>query len=290
MTSSYRKLLLGGILCSCLAIPDGLMAASGCNTSQLTGAYDSQATNIALQNVLQGLATLPPGTTNATVLGFVSNPASLSGNLPGLGRFYLDGTGNIVGVTAASSTSPAMSTNVGKYTVNTDCSGSASFTSGAAYDIYLSGNGSEVQYERTDSTGGGEIGVLLRASSCVNLNYPGSFTFAYGGSRSQTGTSGTTAQGSYSAIGSISLNGSGAFAMSQSLYSATGVQRSTSSGSYTVGGDCSVVLSFSTASGSSSTGFVAPTSFRILMVNSTTGLLSTQPDATTTLTGTVTAQ
>jgi hypothetical protein len=243
-----------------------------------------------LQNVLQGLATLPPTTTGATVLGFVSNPASLSGNVPGLGRFYLDGTGIIVGVTAASSTTPAVSTNVGKYNVNTDCSGSASFTSGAAYDISISNNGSEVQYIRTDSAAGGEVGVLLRASSCVNLNYPGTFTFAYGGSQNQTSASGTSAQGTYSAIGILALNGSGAFNMSQSLYNATGVQRSTSSGSYTVGGDCSVALSFSTASGSSSTGFVAPTSFRILMVNSTTGLLSTQPDAKTTLTGSVTAQ
>lgn len=290
MISSYRRLVVGGLLGFCLMMPAVLPAASGCTTAQLTGVYNAQATNIALQSVLKGLPTLPPTTTTATVIGFTSNPNSLSGSLPGLGRYYLDGTGNVVGLTVATSTVPAVNTTIGKYSVNVDCSGSVTLTSGAAYDVYLSGNGSTLQYVRTDSSAGGEIGVLRRASSCVNLNYPSGYTFEFEGSRNQTATSGTTAQGPYSAIGSLSLNGSGVFTMSQSLYNASGVQRSTSSGSYTVGNDCSVTLSFSSATGASSTGFVAPVSFRILMTDATGGLLSTQPDANTTLTGAVTAQ
>jgi hypothetical protein len=57
-----------------------------------------------------------------------------------------------------------------------------------------------------------------------------------------------------------------------------------------VGQDCSLSLKFATAPGASSTNFTAPVSFRILMVDSMMGQLSVQPDATTTLTGSFTAQ
>jgi hypothetical protein len=290
MTSSFRNLGAACLFTFCLAMPQLLPAASTCYTTQLNGVYNVEATNVAVQNLLKPLPSNPPTTTAGTVIGFTSNPNSLSGSVPGLGRYYLDGTGNVVGMTVAASNTPAVSTNIGKYSVNTDCSGNITLTSGAAYDIYLAGNGSTINYVRTDASSGGELGVLTRVSACVNLNYPGTFTFTIEGNRVQTPTGGTAAQGIYSTIGSLSLNGSGMFTMSQSLYNASGIQRSTSSGTYTVGGDCSVSLSFSSATGASSSNFVAPTSFKLLMIDATTGFISTQPDSTTTLTGTLIAQ
>ncbi|MCU1234259.1 MAG: hypothetical protein JWP63_2226 [Candidatus Solibacter sp.] len=293
MTSSYRNLLLGGLFTFCLIAPKALPAASGCTTSQLFGVYDAQGTNVALQNLIRPIVSVPPTTTNAAVVGFLNNPASLNGtSIPGAGRYYLDGTGNVTGLTAASSTLPAININVGTYTVNNDCSGRVTFTSGAAYDIYLSFGGTVVKYLRTDGSAGGEVGLLQRANSCVNLTYGGSFTFQVGGGSTQptSTTGGTTALAPYSSVGAFTLNGNGGFAMTQSLLTATGVQRSTSIGTYTLSGDCTLTLSFATATGSNSTNFVAPSSFRVLMVDSTSGLLTVQPDANTTLTGTVDSQ
>jgi hypothetical protein len=266
-----------------------LSAASGCSISQLQGAYDAQVSNIGFQSVLQPAAVLPPGTTTATVIGFASNPNSLSGSLPGLGRYYFDGTGNVLGMTVATSTVPSTNLNVGTYSVNVDCSGTVKLTTGAAYDVFLAGNGSQALYTRTDTGGGGETGVLARSGSCVNLNYPGTFAYQFGGGSKQTSTNGAGTY-NYSAAGTVSLSGSGTFTMAQSLYNATGLQRSTSSGTYTVGADCSVSLKFGTTSDAASANFVAPTSFRFLMLDATNGLLAVQPDSSTTVTGTLVAQ
>jgi hypothetical protein len=51
-----------------------------------------------------------------------------------------------------------------------------------------------------------------------------------------------------------------------------------------------VSLKFSTTAGANSSNFVAPSSLRVLMVNSSSGLLALQPDSNTTLTGTLSAQ
>jgi hypothetical protein len=253
------------------------------------GVYNAQITNVGFQGALS----LPPTTTGGSITltpGFGSNPNSLSGSLPGLGRYYLDGTGNVVGMSAASSTTPAVTSNVGTYSVNVDCSGNVKLTNGAAYDIFVASDGTLITDVRTDSTGGGEQGILRRAASCVTLNYPGNYTFAINGGTKQTPTGGTSGTYAYSATGTLNLNGSGSFTMAETLVTASGAARSTSTGSYTVGADCSVNLTFSTASGANSTSFVAPNSFRFLMTDASSGLLSVQPDSATTLTGTLSAQ
>jgi len=78
--------------------------------------------------------------------------------------------------------------------------------------------------------------------------------------------------------------------MTQSTFSGTAVQRSTSAGTYTVGQDCSLNLKFSSAAGANSSNFTAPMSFRVLMTDSTTGEVSVQTDSTNTLTGMIRAQ
>ena len=281
MSRSFGNFVVGGLF-GCLFMFNGMLqAASGCSTGQFFGTYNVQASSIGFQ----GAITLPPTTTAAPVIGFVNNPNSLSGKISGLGRYYFDGTGNIIGVTAASSTSPAVTLNVGTYTVNTDCSASAKFTSGATYDIYLGNSEQEGQYVRTDALGGSEFGILRRGGSCVALN--GSYSFQAGGATTQSPTGGPTGTYAYSAAGSLSLDGIGNFNLSQSLVTSAGPQKSTASGTYTVGGDCSVTLKFNSSATSS---FVVPASFKILMLDSTTGMLALQPDSTSTLTGTLVGQ
>jgi hypothetical protein len=281
MFRSYSKLLVGGLF-GCLFMFHGMLqAASGCNTGQLFGTYNVEVGSIGFQ----GAITLPPTTTTAAVIGFANNPNSLSGKIAGLGRYYFDGTGNIIGVTAASSTSPAVTLNVGTFSVNTDCSASVKFTSGAAYDLYLANNGQQAVYVRTDPLGGSEFGILRGAGSCVNLN--GSYTFQVGGVSTQSPTSGPTGAYAYSAAGTLALDGIGNFNLAQSLVTSAGPQKSTASGTYTVGGDCSVTLKFNSTGNSS---FVIPASFKILMIDSSTGMVAVQPDSTNTLTGTLTGQ
>src|SRR5215471_7924371 len=93
-----------GVTLVSLALP-GFSAISGCNNGYLLGNYDAQVANFNLQNVLQavnsgGAVVTPSGTPAAAVVGFGSNPRSLSGSMPGASRFYFDGAGAIVGQTA----------------------------------------------------------------------------------------------------------------------------------------------------------------------------------------------
>ena len=79
--------------------------------------------------------------------------------------------------------------------------------------------------------------------------------------------------------------------MTQTAYSNGTVTRSTGAGSYTAGQDCSLVLRFDNSNpGGTSANFVAPTTFRVQMVDSVNGQLSVQTEAGNTLTGTFVAQ
>jgi hypothetical protein len=73
------------------------------------------------------------------------------------------------------------------------------------------------------------------------------------------------------------------------------VQAFTALGTYTVGSDCSLALSFSNSTGGTTGGtgsatFTAPLSFKGSLVSPTTGLLVIQPDSLTTITGEFVAQ
>jgi len=289
MTTCRHGFALKGLFICAAMVPAAWGAASGCVSGELLGLYNAQITNINMQDVLQSMqasASSAAATDTARIAGFAANDNSLSGNLPALGRYYFDGAGNIVGVSTGRT---PFNLAIGKYTVSADCTGKVTLTSGAAYDFVLSNSGRQVTYLRTDTSSGGNVGVLRRAASCVGLSYPSSFTFAVAGGSKQADSSG--AFGPYSAIGVMNLTGStGQFNMTETLYKSSGVVRSTASGTYTVGVDCSVSFKFSTSAGANSSNFVAPASFRALMQDSSNGLLVLQPDANTTLTGTLTAQ
>lgn len=283
MTLCRHGFALKGLIILGLAAPAILSAEAGCVNGQLLGLYDAQISNINTQNLLQSLKASPAPVTAAPTPrapGLGGNDNSLSGNVPALGRYYFDGNGNIIGVATGKI---AANVAVGKFSVNTDCTGKITLGSGAAYDIVLAESGRTLTYVRTDGDGGGNLGVVHRAGTCLSLNYPNGFTFAVAGASQQTDSTGATAFGPYSILGSMSLNGNGSFNMSQTVYKASGVARSTAAGTYSVGADCGVTFKFTPAAN-------APASFRVMMVNSASGLLAIQPDANTTLTGAFTVQ
>jgi hypothetical protein len=278
----------GLIICSFVS-PGAFAAAAGCVNGQLLGLYNAALLNTNTQSLLQSANAEATSATEVTAKapGFVASDNSLSGNTPALGRYYFDAGGNIIGLSTGK-----IQTNlaVGKYSVNTDCTGRITLASGATYDFVVSNSGKTVTYLRTDADGGGNVGVLHRAGNCLSLNYPNGFTFSLAGGSKQTDSTGASTFAPYSIVGVLNVNGNGYFNLSQSTYKSGGVVRSSAQGTYTVGADCSVNLKFSTLAGANSSNFVTPSSFRVLMTNSSTGLLAIQPDSTTTLTGTLSAQ
>src|SRR5947207_1400241 len=151
MTLYRNGLVVKGLIICGLASPAAWSAASGCVNGELLGVYNAQISNINLQSVLQAVkATSTPAAATVTpkAPGFGGNDNSLSGNLPALGRYYFDGAGNIIGVATGK---VAFNLALGKYTVNTDCTGKITLASGAAYDIVLANGGKELTYVRTDA-------------------------------------------------------------------------------------------------------------------------------------------
>jgi hypothetical protein len=285
-----QQLTIKGLIICGLAAPGALIGATGCVNGQLLGLYNAELLNTNTQSLVQtanAAVTTAAAGTAAKAAGFAGNDNSLSGNTPALGRYYFDANGNIVGLSTGKT---QFNLAVGKYTVNSDCSGKITFSSGAAYDLVVSNGGRTVTYLRTDADGGGNVGLLQRAGTCLSLNYPNGFTFAVAGGSKQTDSTGATVFAPYSVVGLLNVSGNGQFSLSESLYKTGGVVRSTATGTYTVGADCSVSLKFSTLAGANSSNFVAPSSLRILMVNSSSGMLAIQPDSNTMLTGTLSAQ
>jgi hypothetical protein len=71
-------------------------AITGCTNAYLNGSYNAQITNIAFENAINAVnATCATGA--ALPDGLAGNAASINGNVPGRGRFYFDGNGNIMG-------------------------------------------------------------------------------------------------------------------------------------------------------------------------------------------------
>src|SRR5690349_10888626 len=122
MTMYCHRFALTGLLLTALAAPAAWSAGSGCVNGELLGVYDAQLSNINTQTIIQSLATATSttATTPSKATGFAGSDNSLSGNVPAMGRYYLDGNGNIIGVSTGK---VQFNLAVGKYTVNTDCTG-----------------------------------------------------------------------------------------------------------------------------------------------------------------------
>ena len=365
-----RKMSGVGITLLLCAAPQLTAAVSGCNNGYLLGNYNAEVTNLNLQASLQALnggggtstqsgggggstsgTSGTAGSSGSTVIGFSNNPKSLSGAVAGASRFYFDGAGTIVGASTPTGGNVPLPTQVGTYTVNTDCTAAITLSGGATFDAVVADSGRQVLFVETDSTNAGAAGLLQRASSCVNLSYPQSFAFSFfgvapnssstsgttgssggttgstggttggtggtggttggttgstggttggtggtggttGGTTGSTGgTTGTNGFGAFSQIGTIATDGNGSFTFSQTTISGSNVNRARGGGSYTVGADCSIKLSFASNFPGTTPNFQPPVSVSGLTTDATGGVLVQQPNATTSpLTGTFIVQ
>src|SRR6266567_3044833 len=114
MKQSRQLYVLTGLLVFGIGLPRASFAVTGCSNAQLTGTYDAQVSGANLMSVVTAMTGSTGGTTTggtttgggtaaATTFnpgGFGNNPASLSGQIPGVGRYFFDGSGNIVGMGA----------------------------------------------------------------------------------------------------------------------------------------------------------------------------------------------
>jgi hypothetical protein len=308
-----------------LGLPGSAYAVIGCGNNYLQGTYSAQITSANYQGLLSALNTSTTGTgssgttttggagstgttgtgTTTTAIGpqagFGNNPNSIAGAIQGLGSFYFDGNGNILGWNAATSTY----TPLGTYTVNDDCTGSMQLTAGQTFNAVVAQTGNQIMFLETDANGAGAVGTFQRSrATCSAITGNESFAFSFYGahpvssSTSGTGTSGTgttttamTTYAPYSAVGSLTLTPTGF------IINGWGNQNGTvgpfmAAGAYTVGYNCSLQLNLSNSNSTSATtsAFPAPAALSGILVNTTSGLISLQTSNNSTITGQFIAQ
>jgi len=298
MSPIRRALSFAGILLGSLTLPQLSFGITGCTNGNLMGTYNAQISSANISNVLHtvnitsgtGTTTGTTGTTTGTINatftnqgGFGNNPNSLSGKIPGLGRYIFDGNGSIVGMTAGGSGLTA----IGKYTVNSDCTATMSLNTGETFNAVIGSDGTRILFIESDANGGGAVGEFdLSTNACVAGGGPRNFAFSFFGAMPVTPPT-TAAPGTLttfqttSAIGTLTLDGTGGFSLSEWTYSSGSVKPVSATGTYTVGNACNLQLTITQPS-SGTTGTTLPMSFQGLLVSGSSGLLVLQPDSTAT--------
>ena len=340
MTPFRTTLLLSaGLLFAGLGLQPAF-AISGCTNMYLQGTYNAQISNANFLSVLSAMnaggtsgtgsmsGTGTGGSTGAAASTSVSStfPGSLSSKTPYAGRYYFDGNGNVVGIQSEALAGEPPNAIVGSYSVDTNCNAKITLNGGRSFNAVITNQGQTVLFLESDALGIGAVGTMERSAGyCSNSTFPQSFGFALSGANQVTtdstsgsgGTSGGTSSGGtatttaatpqfapYALIGSISLDGNGGFTMmtwsTSTANSKKAVAAAARSGTYTIGTDCSISLSFSRAENGGSTGSVATplTFFKGLLPSasngnantSATGLITVQTGDGTALTGVVIPQ
>lgn len=282
---SYKKILMGALLLCGFGLPQVSWAVSSCNNSYLSGTYNAQINNASMLGNMSS---------NAGNAGFFANsPNSLASQTPGLGRFYFDGGGNVIGRDPNGVVANVI---VGSYNVNPDCTMTMQTTSGQTFNAVLTTNGAQVLFLETDAGGNGATGTLTVSPNFCGPSYmpsSQSYGFAYSGAEAviiaqdSDVQAGTPSMQPYSAVGTLTLDGSGAFAMTQWVFSSGAVQQNLFTGTYTIGGDCSLALSYNPdPSAGASTGTpAAPAQFSVILANGGSGNLVVTPPQGTGLAG-----
>jgi hypothetical protein len=292
MTKSQTVYILAGLLILAFGMPGVSLAVTGCSNANLIGTYNVQISSAALTGVLNALNAPSPsggstgstgsGSSGATASqtvnpgGFGNNPKSFGGATPGVGRYYLDGNGNIVGQGTGNQTQAI----IGSYTVNTDCTVTMSLQTGETFNAVASADGSTILFVQSNAGQGGAVGEFVRGSAmCPSGSGVRTFGFsAFGAKVIQSGSGSTAAPtfGPASAVGIIALNDQGGFNLQQWSYTTSGFKQTVSTGSYTIGSDCNLHLTFAstTASGGTTGSVSSPMSFSGLLITDLTGQLN----------------
>src|SRR5262245_3077379 len=243
-------LLLCGLL---VAQPRRSEAASGCTNAFLNGTYNVQVENASIVNVLASIRAansgqpLPPPPTG----GFGNNANSQGGQVPGLGRFFFDGTGAILGQVGSAGQPPPsdpsssgnglpINVTVGSYSVNDDCSASLVLNAVGNFNAVVAAGGGQLLFLGSD----GLLGSMTRAAnSCIPvLGSQQSFAFGAAGAQRTNGSNVTFAP--YSTLGSVSLNPEGSFFLTAWTFTNNAVQQVAANGTFTLGIDCSLNLTY----------------------------------------------
>ncbi len=272
MRKSQQTRLLGGLLiCGMgLVFPGISYVVTGCSNSSLMGTYAADVANGALLSALTA-------TSSSSAANFATNPfAPTSTSIP---RFFFDGQGNILALGSTASTIP-----VGTYSVNPNCSATMTFTAGATFNAVIVAGGSGILYIQNNAGGGGAVGSLQLSTRTCLANSQQSFGFSF--FSAQRFSSASAALQPLSGIGSVTLDGQGGFAMQEWLYQNGATTTVNLTGTYTVGTDCSLSLTFTPTSGGTATASItAPVSFTGGLMMATTGLITVQSAALSTATG-----
>lgn len=312
MTLTHKTLGIAGLLLCILILPQVSYGITGCTNANLMGAYNAQISSSGLMNVLSTInngasAPSPTGTTatkTANPGGFGNNPLSLTGKVPGLGRYVLDGNGSINGMAPGSTGLMA----IGTYKVNDDCTATMSLNTGETFDAIVAANGARVLFIESDATGGGAIGELdLATTACVaGAGGPQTFAFnVFGAQQASSAPSSPTPTASLAsifdtdlssrmaaqdtvptsvtlqptaALGAITLDGQGSFSLTEWLYASGTLKPVKTTGTYTFGMNCNLKLTFNAATGATTGSASAPAAVQGILVSGSSGLLVFQTD------------
>ena len=151
------------------------------------------------------------------------------------GNGNFSGTGTIAYNSVISQNVPISAT----YSINADCSGSVSFSSGATQNLVITHDGEQVQFIRTDNLNAQVTGDARRVDrkNCSNKSLSGDFAATLGG----------TASGlPFVALDSVSAGGDGSFSGSGTISYNGAITNVTFTATYSINSDCSGSISFDT--------------------------------------------
>jgi hypothetical protein len=274
MTTFQKTIVTGSMLLLGLGIPGTALAANGCNNGYLLGHYNAQSSSL---NVVTLAASLNNTDLSKAPSGFSNNASSLSGKTPALGRYYLDGNGNILGTATAGN--PV----IGTYSVSNDCTAKLTFKNGRTFNGVVAGQGQELLYVGTDANGIGITGRLDRSANYCISSQSGSFAFQYYGGAQASGV-----VQPYATVGTLVIDGSGNFKVNAWTSANGAAQQFTGGGTYSISTNCSLSLTFKGDSAKS-----APAAVNVLLPQNgsdSTGVLEVEPVAGLVLTGTLIPQ
>lgn len=211
---------------------------------------------------------------NATLLGnygFTVTGVNGSGSLTAaVGQLTADGKGNLTGIETLSDAG-VISANValtGTYSIKTNCTGTATITSGSSanFSLVVVSIGAQFEFTRTDA-GTSQYGYALAQGKaiCTNAGIKGTFGFRGGGYDSSLAP--------YAWAGQVKLDGLGGVTGSESASFGGTIQTFALTGTYSVSSNCTGTATFSGGGNQGNTYFV--------IVNAGKSIMQIETDANT---------
>ena len=262
---SHPHRLSATILAGALALAPALYARTCTGNADVIGGYGYTASRAA---EFVPAPTAPPVTPIAgsvtAIGGFVSGAAN-SIAFASVGRLFLDGNGGIF----SSATPGATLTQVGTYTVNGDCTASATFidafaTPGGAgltpiqatvtFEGVVVQNTNEIDLVQTGAAAGTQV-TLKKARQflgCSNDGLTGTFGLAAAGVATVPSATagGTPTSTAFSLYGRMNLDGQGNL-VSDSVSASSPLSKRQITGTYLVNPDCTGAATLTSADGKS---------------------------------------